>query len=95
MSNKPRSRRLTADQFAEALEVSQSLDTANRTIEHLTRQRDEAIRERDELRAMFRWSHWRPCFDNGHMLKGELILTPDQHAALFRLVYPQEDSTNA
>ena len=95
MSNKPRSRRLTADQFAEALEVSQSLDTANRTIEHLTRQRDEVIRELDELRARVRDIYWRDVMIGRRMKQADWILSPDQHSALMKLLFPDEDSPNA
>ena len=47
----------------------------------MTRQRDEAIRERDELRARVRGIYWRDVMIGGRMKQADWILSPDQHSA--------------
>ena len=52
-------------------------------------------RERDELRARVRGIYWRDVMIGGRMKQADWILSPDQHSALMKLLFPDEDSPNA
>jgi len=75
---------------SEAIELIESLEADNAK---LTRQRDEAIRERAELRAFVQYLSWKPVHIGRTYQRGVADLTPEAHAKLMKIVWRRNDDT--